>query len=376
MKKSGKQIKWYEWKEIGVRSPLVRSFDKSIGCRIGLAITISYFAILIVNRVEHWTQGKVICPPQMEIHRCLTKELLSIIAVSNIEGFGILSAAMLYILESKERRQKAIYEAWQVLDNAAAAGVPSSPARYKAIEDLNNYQVSFEGLYIPGADLKSINLENANLAKANLSKAILSRANLSNANLNRAQLQGINLSGANLQGADLRGANFQETDLRGATLEDTDCKGATFREAQLAGANLEKGNFWRADFSKADLREARLSNAQLKETHFEQSSLIGADLRNADFEGAFLAKAKLRSAKLTGANLKEVNLKEADLQNACLIRANLKDANLQDANLRGADLRYAIKLELSQLQSAHNYTQIDYDPKLNEQMQSDLDLDR
>ena len=95
---------------------ILRLFEQSVGFRIGLALIIAYVFILLVSWVEHLIQGQTICLGQDSFLECLARELLSIIAVENIESFSISAAAVLYILETRERRQKAIYEAWQVID--------------------------------------------------------------------------------------------------------------------------------------------------------------------------------------------------------------------------------------------------------------------
>jgi hypothetical protein len=55
-------------------------------------------------------------------------------------------------MEAPDRKKRKHYEAWQVIDNAAAATVPTSYARVNALQDLNNDGVTLQGLDVPGAD--------------------------------------------------------------------------------------------------------------------------------------------------------------------------------------------------------------------------------
>lgn len=169
----------------------------------------------------------------------------------NLEGISIFTAAVLYFLESGDRKQRKHYEAWQVID--AAKGVETSYARIQALQDLNKDGVSLARVNFSETDLRSITLIFTNLSDANLSRA--------------------NLRGANLRGAYLRGANFSS--------------------AYLSRANFRGANFRGANFSRANLR--------------------GADLRGADLEAADLSDANLRDANLKGANLSSANLRGADL---------------------------------------------------------------
>ncbi|MEH2423455.1 MAG: hypothetical protein V7K48_21840 [Nostoc sp.] len=54
-------------------------------------------------------------------------------ATTGQRSFAIAAAPCLYLLESRERRQQTIYEAWLIIDNAAAARVATSYTRFKAL---------------------------------------------------------------------------------------------------------------------------------------------------------------------------------------------------------------------------------------------------
>ena len=95
---------------------------------------------------------------------------------SSTESIAIAAAVALYFKEIPDRKEQKHYEAWQVIDNAAAAKVPTSYARRKAIEDLHRDGVSLRGIDIPNVDLQGINLSFANLVFTNLNGANLSGA--------------------------------------------------------------------------------------------------------------------------------------------------------------------------------------------------------
>jgi hypothetical protein len=138
------------------------------------------------------------------------------------ESIAIAAAVALYFKEIPDRKEQKHYEAWQVIDNAAAANVPTSYARRKAMENLLRDRVSLRGVDMPEADLESINLSEADLRESDLERANLIYANLSGAKLSGANLLYANLSGANLEGADLNGANLEWAILRGARLSRAD----------------------------------------------------------------------------------------------------------------------------------------------------------
>jgi BTB/POZ domain-containing protein KCTD9 len=108
--------------------------------------------------------------------------------LQSAESIAIIAAVILYFKEIPDRKARKHYEAWQVIDNAAAANVPTSYARKQALEDLVRDGVSLKSLDVPGADLSDVNLSNADLREANLRNVDLSGANLRNADLRNAAL--------------------------------------------------------------------------------------------------------------------------------------------------------------------------------------------
>lgn len=203
----------------------------------------------------------------------------------NAESIAIVAAVILYFKEAPDRRDQKHYEAWQVIDNAAAAGVSTSYARIRAIEDLNRDGVSLKGMDIPGADLESIELPEADLRSTDLSQAVLVKATLNDANLNDANLYGANLGGANLSETTLGETNLSRANLKSANLYKVRTFRANFSDANLSGAKL----------SAASLLFANLGGANLS-----KANLMGANLGGADLNGTNLSGANVYGASLIG----------------------------------------------------------------------------
>ena len=118
-----------------------------------------------------------------------------------LESFSILSAVILFFLETPDRKKQAHYEAWRT-------------------------------------NLSGATLENARLSHADLIGCDLTRADLTLADLKNADLRQTNLTAAQLKAADLRGA-----DLAGANLRQADLSGANLNNANLAQTNLKDADF-------------------------------------------------------------------------------------------------------------------------------------
>ncbi len=190
-------------------------------------------------------------------------------AFNAAESISLVVALVLFIKETPDRRKQFHYQAWSMID--AAHDVKVSYARFLALQDLNEDDVSLRGLEASGAELVAINLSHANLSQANLmesdlSNANLSYANLDNANLAQAKLSGANLSYAKLGFAQLSQANLNSTNLRGANLSCADLShanlsGADLRDASLSGANLEGAYLTGANLKNANVSDYELSSA-------------------------------------------------------------------------------------------------------------------
>ena len=215
------------------------------------------------------------------------------ILFEHAESIAIVAAVILYFKEIPERKAQKHYEAWQVIDNAAAARVPTSHARFKALEDLNQEGVLLNGIVIPEANLQGINLKFANLFDANLTDANLSEANLIQAKLFRSILAEANLFQANLTGADLRGANLVKAKLTGAKLAGADLTGADLTGVDFTGANL-----FGTVFSNARFFDANLTGCNFSNTNLTGAKLLGANLAKSDFSKAIgLSHAEVKESK-------------------------------------------------------------------------------
>jgi len=192
----------------------------------------------------------------------------------NAESIAIVAAVILYFKEIPDRKTQKQYEAWQVIDNASAAGVATSYARFRALESLNSDGVSLSGIDIPNANLQGINLERANLSKADLSGADLTGANLAGADLTNVNLSGANLFYANFSDALLIDAILSNSNLSSADLTNADLTGANLSHTTLVFADLSGADLSGANFSQSDLMLTNLSHADLTETNFHSATKL------------------------------------------------------------------------------------------------------
>lgn len=253
-------------------------------------------AVLLISAIALWVDRVPLDHPGDLLSRPALGALLA-----SAEAIALVAAAILYFKEAPDRQAQKHYEAWQVIDHAAAAQLPSSYARRKALQDL--------------------------------------------------YADGVSLTGVDLAKADLKGLVMPGVDLTGADLSRTDCQGVNFQQAVLKDANLLKANFKGADLQGADLSFARLMEAQLQWVKLRGASLqgaklmaikaIGAELSQADLCWSDLQNAQLMGAKLQGANLKGAKLQGANLMGAKLAGADLRSLTLQGVQLQGADLTRA-----------------------------------
>jgi hypothetical protein len=174
-------------------------------------------ALWVLNSPLVWIEKQVIEPIADYFNKA---DLFNI-----LEKFGIIIGVFLFALEFPDRQEKAIFEAWTIVNDAEKE---KSGVVKIALEKLHREGFSLEGINIEETNLRSINLEKANLYEANLEKAALYGANLEKADLSRANLAKTNFSGADLIGANLKGAN-----LTGANLSRADLTGADLTVANL-----------------------------------------------------------------------------------------------------------------------------------------------
>lgn len=185
------------------------------------------------------------------------QKVLNII-LGDAEAIAIMVAVILYVKGAPDRKTQKHYEAWRVIDTAAAAKVTTSYARNKALRDLHR----------DGIPLKRLEAPKANLAGIELPRADLECCNLAGTNLEKA-----NLRGANLVGANLVGANLSHADLVGSDLSSADLSTANLRGTNLSGANLWETNFSNAKMRWAELERSQLNHATLESTVLPDGSL-------------------------------------------------------------------------------------------------------
>jgi BTB/POZ domain-containing protein KCTD9 len=250
--------------------------------RILIAFIGVLLLVIVILGIELLFGGQKICQPQETWILCQIRQSALLQAV---QGFSILVAAVLFLLETSDRRKRSYYEAWKVID--AAHGRETSYARFQALQDLNASSVSLGGLDASGVALQSINLEEADLRGADLSNANLSNANLSKANLSGAKLSGANLNRTNLSGANLDSADLSNANIFNVKFCNASLRNAYFDNSYCYYANFNNANLNLASFVGANLNSAVLSNANLKD----------ADLNNASFNEATLTINQVKSAK-------------------------------------------------------------------------------
>jgi BTB/POZ domain-containing protein KCTD9 len=246
----------------GKPSQFIRQLEQavqSIPTWLAIAVAVVFLAVLAL-----WAEDDI----QIHSFHDLTSRETIKAVFAQAQSIAVVVAIILYLKEAPDRRAQKHYEAWRVIDNAAAANVSTSYARRIALQDLHKDSVSLRGLDASGANLARISLPKADLQEANLEMANLQEADLQEADLSEA-----NLCGANLEKANLRGANLQTANLQEANLRDADLSGANLRETNLQKANLRGAELWRAELWDADLQDADLRWAE-----FQGSELNGARL--------------------------------------------------------------------------------------------------
>jgi len=222
--------------------------DHCFPLRLLLALVSAGLLLGVVNRWEN-------CRHHGFGRGCLQQDPGGIISVDNVESLSIVTAAILYLLERSQRRQRENLEAMELILACQQAGARLSHARNEALETLSERGIWLDGLDLGGAQLDELHAPHGRWRGVNLREA----------SLQRTCLHDSDLQGADLAAADLRQASLEHADLRAAILRNSDLRGA--------------------DLRAADLREA---------------DLRGADLRGADTQGALLQDALLEPADRLG----------------------------------------------------------------------------
>jgi uncharacterized protein YjbI with pentapeptide repeats len=228
---------WFERQKRRKKNPFFRLLRRSFVFRLLIASGISFAILGLVNLFE-------VCHSQGFTKNCSSDALLSIISVGNVESFSIVTAALMYILESAKRKQRANLEALEIINLYQSSRVVHSLARIEALEMLSE-----TGVYLDHLDVQGANLDEIVMPYARLKEANLSNTTLLNADLRYTDLEKTNLSYADLTNADLTGANLQNANLTGANLTQTN----------LTEVNLTDANLTDVDLSVSHLDKAILS---------------------------------------------------------------------------------------------------------------------
>lgn len=216
-------------------------WTRSPGQRRGLGWLIDHFFPLrlllalvaagaLLGAVDRWEN----CRSHDFAPGCLRRDAGGIVTVGNVESLSIVTAALLYLLEGGQRRQRENLEAMGVILDCQQAGARLSYARNDAIEKL-----SARGIWLDGLDLSLAQLQGLRAPHGRWRGVNLHQACLNGACLHDTDLQGADLSGSDLRQAGLAHADLRDADLRGADLRLADLRGADLRQARMEGARLD-----------------------------------------------------------------------------------------------------------------------------------------
>jgi hypothetical protein len=143
---------------------------------------------------------------------------------------SIVAAIFLYVKEAPERKQRALADAWLLMNSGN--GGQGIAGRYQALQYLAHEGVPLEGVRIWIANASGIDLHTANLQRAYIVSSVFNNSNLSSADLTEADLQNTLFAGANFSHAIFSDANLLCSDFRGA-------RGLTVEQ-------IKKGKNWEA----------------------------------------------------------------------------------------------------------------------------------
>ena len=233
--------RWAQFQREQRQSCFYRLLDRSFAFRLLLAAGSALLLLMGTNRWDH-------CRDQGFDAGCLQRDAGGIISVGNLEALSIATAAFLYLLEGRQRRQQQNVDALKLILTFQQAGAKLSYARNDALE-----QLSEAGLWLDGLDLSCANLDELSACGGRWRQVNLSQASL-------------------------RNAHFEDADLRGCDLREADLSHGYFRQADLRGANLSGANLSHADLRGADLSDALTDGATTDGTNLEGASLFGTSL--------------------------------------------------------------------------------------------------
>ena len=116
------------------------------------------------------------------------------------------------------------------------------------------FKASFNNVYLKGANMFAVNLENVDMPTSDLQNADFYNANLKNANLEETNFSYANLRKANLNNTSLRFANLNYADLNTTILDNAFLDGASLKGANLTNTSLNKTHVgsksWITDLKK------------------------------------------------------------------------------------------------------------------------------
>lgn len=144
--------RWAQIRREQDRKRFYRLLDRSFGFRLLVAAAAALVLLAVVNRWEH-------CRDLGFQERCLLSDAGGIVSVSNVESLSIVTAAFLYLLEGRKRRQRENQEALEVILSFQQAGAKLSYARNSALEWLSD-----SGIWLDGLDLSRSHLDDLHAA--------------------------------------------------------------------------------------------------------------------------------------------------------------------------------------------------------------------
>lgn len=170
-----------------------------------------------------------------------------------------------------------------------------------SVRDWNNWrkenprlQPDISDVQLGNIDLRGADLHNVNFSGTDLRSVKFTDEGIFEATgQSKKQMHSANFRHAYMPGVDLRGVDLCEGDLTGANLT-----GAKLARCDLRGAQLEEADLTSACLTKANLNLAHLGRANLHRTDLSEAALIGADL-----SGAAMVESNLIGSKLTGCRI-------------------------------------------------------------------------
>ena len=122
--------RWAQIQREQRQSPFYRLLDRSFAFRLLLAAGSALLLLMATNRWDH-------CRETGFGSGCLQRDAGGIISVANLEALSIATAAFLYLLEGRQRRQQQNLDALKLILTFQQAGAKLSYARNDALEQLS-----------------------------------------------------------------------------------------------------------------------------------------------------------------------------------------------------------------------------------------------